>query len=690
MRKLAAIMFTDIAGYTALMSQDEEKALRLLQKNRALLKPIIEQFRGEWLKEIGDGTLSSFASAVDAVNCALVIQRTLEGDPELGLRVGIHIGDVVFERGDVFGDGVNVASRIEPLAEPGCICVSEQVYDSIRNKPGIETTLLGEQQLKGIDHPIRVFTVTEQRGILKEPETVPAKPGKPPWWRWAALGVAVTASLAVVVFLYMRGEPAQAGPINSIAVLPLDNLGGDPDEEYFVEGMHEAIISNLARLSALKVISRTSAMLYKDSDKRMPEIASELGVDAIVEGSVLKAGNRVRITAQLIHGASDEHLWANDYEGSLTDILSLQKTVAQAIAGEIGLALTPEEEAYLASAPQVNPEAYDLYLKGWHFRKLDTDESIPRAVEYLEQAVALDPTFARAWAALAHSYLLMSMWGLWNWDYAYNRTKQALDKALELDPNLPDAHAGLGLSQFLKWDLPAAEASFRRALELDPDNVYALYEYGLFLYRTGRPDEGLAALRRAQKLDPLNHLPLEGIGLVYHCTRQFDKALEYWQAIEELVPGNVEARNWANMVKLEILMQQGRYAEATAGAEKAYAKAAAGWKKTYFWLQLRAEWALGNREKVYAVRDSLRSTGELQQRIQKGNLHWYARLYAIMGEKELAIGLLERDYDDSAIYWRVLLYHPDLDSLRAEPRFKALLQKLGVTEVIDQYGRRIR
>jgi len=688
MRKLAAIMFTDIAGYTALMSQDEEKALRLLQKNRALLKPIIEQFRGEWLKEIGDGTLSSFASAVDAVNCALVIQRTLEGDPELGLRVGIHIGDVVFERGDVFGDGVNVASRIEPLAEPGCICVSEQVYDSIRNKPGIETTLLGEQQLKGIDHPIRVFTVTEQRGILKEPETVPAKPGKPPWWRWAALGVAVTASLAVVVFLYMRGEPAQAGPINSIAVLPLENLMGDPAEDYFVDGMHEAIISNLARLSALKVISRTSAMLYKDSDKRVPEIASELGVDAVVEGSVLKAGDRVRITAQLIHGASDEHLWANDYEGSLTDILSLQKTIARAIAGEIGLALKPEEEVFLASARQVNPEAYNLYLKGWHFRNL---ESIPKAVEYLEQAVALDPGFARAWAALGHSYLLMTWYSGWNFDYAMNRMKQALDKALELDPNQSEAHAGLGVYQHLwKRNIAGAEASFRRALELNPDLVYARHEYGLFLMRTGRPDEALAELQRAHDLDPLNYLPLGAISWVYHYTRQYDKALEYSQVVLELIPGQDSAPDLVDQTKREILMQQGRYAEAATEAEKWYTEATyEPWKAEALFLQLRAEMALGNKVKVYAVRDSLRSIGELQQ-LEQENPFWSARLYAIMGEKELALGLLERAYEDTTIDGSGLVYNPEFDPLRAEPRFKTLLQKLGLREVFDQHGQRIR
>ncbi len=494
--------------------------------------------------------------------------------------------------------------------------------------------------------------------------------------------LAVIAVLAIVFGIWaLLREPSPGGAaISSIAVLPLDDLMGDPEQEYFVEGMHEAIISNLSRISALKVISRTSAMRYKDTDKLMPEIARELNVDALVEGSVLKAGDRVRITAQLIHGASDEHLWSNDYEGDLTDILSLQKTVARAIAGEIGLALKPEEEAYLASAPQVNPEAYNLYLKGWHFHNQESEESMPKAVEYLEQAVALDPGFARAWAALGHSYLMMQWLGDWSVDYAFDRMKQALDKALELDLNQAQAHAGLGVYRYL-WnlDIPGAEASFRRALTLNPDLVYARYEYGLFLVRTGRPDEGVAELRRTQELDPLDPQPLQGIAWFYQYTRQYDKALEYWQAVLELAPGHGWARGGVVATKREILMQQGRYAEVT---EQRGVNTSLG---------RRARMAMGNEEEVYAYRDSLRSTGELQQQEQE-DPDWAARFYAIMGEREKALSLLEGINEENLRYWfpYSLVYSPEFDFLRSEPRFKALLKKMGLREVYDQYGRRIR
>ena len=364
---------------------------------------------------------------------------------------------------------------------------------------------------------------------------------------------------------------------------------------------------------------------------------------------------------------------SKDDEGNLTDILSRQKTVARAMA------------------PQVNPEAYNLYLKGWAFRRQETSESMHKALEYLEQAVALEPGFALAWAALAHSYFLMTMYGGWDDIYGHNRMKEALDKALGLDPNLPDAHAGLGVYRELaQYDFAGAEASFRRALELDPDLVYAHFEYGMFLWRTGRPDEGLVELQRAHELDPLSPQPLGGIAYIYSYTRQYKKAQEYWQAVLELAPDQKNTRFVLPWAKREVLMQQGRYAEVAPAAEKAYADTAERWGKAEeLFQQLRAEWARGNREKVYSVHDSLRSTREPQQWEQEDPF-WSARYYAIIGERDKALGLLERAYEDTAIFRPSLVYNSEFDPLRDEPRFKAIIQKMGLTEVFDQNGQRIR
>ena len=274
-RKLAAIMFTDIVGYSALMGRDEEKAIQLLHKNRDLLKPLIKEHRGDWLKEIGDGTLSSFTSAVEAVKCALDIQKILKDEPEQILRIGIHIGDVVFEEGDVFGDGVNVASRIGPLAEPGGICVSERVFDDIRNQVDIQTRPLGQKNLKGISRPIGVYALLM------------------PWQ-----GQRPAAA--------EEYRPEEAKP--SIAVLPFTNMSADAENEYFCDGMTEELIDALAKIEGLKVVARTSAFQFKETAHDIREVGQRLNVGTVLEGSVRKAGNRLRITAQLINVADGYHL----------------------------------------------------------------------------------------------------------------------------------------------------------------------------------------------------------------------------------------------------------------------------------------------------------------------------------------------------------------------------------------------
>ena len=515
MRKLAAIMFTDIVGYTALMSQDEEKALHLLQKNRALLKPIIEQFRGEWLKEIGDGTLSCFASAVDAVNCALVIQRTLKDDPDLSLRIGIHVGDVVFEEGDVFGDGVNVASRIEPLAEPGCICVTEQVYDAIRNKPGIETAFLGEKTLKGVDRPVKVYAVTEIRAPLAE--ATPPVP-RPLSRRWlvgavAALGVAAAASLAVIVLLsLLRGpgpeDEAEAEPLlgaKSIAVLPFVNFSDSKDDEYFSDGITDDILTHLSKIGDLRVIARTSVMQYKNTEKRIRDIGRELGVAAILEGSVRRADSRVCITSQLVDAKTEEHLWAETYDRDLTDIFAIQSDVARKIASALKAALSPDERERIESRPTENLEAYDYYLKGNYYWDNYIDlEGNEKAARMYEKAVELDPEFALAYARLAIVHF--ALYSHIAWDHSPERLqkgKTALEKAEELSPDLPEVHHARGAYyDIVPSDYDRALEQYEIVLQKQPNNSEIITSIGWIFMSRGEWDQAEAYLLKAHDLDP--------------------------------------------------------------------------------------------------------------------------------------------------------------------------------------------
>jgi len=297
-RKLAAIVFTDIVGFTELMGRDEAKAMNLLKQNRALLRPIVENFKGEWLKEIGDGVLISFPSAVMAVTCALEIQRILAHNPDLTLRIGIHVGDVIQKDGDVFGDGVNIASRLEPLAEPGGICVSERVHEDIRNKPEISTAFQEEQLLKGVDKPIKVYSIFTQMGVAPTPESLEANSAKKSSGMNMGLIAGVGALVLAGVLFFIRDTTPDKpkDERKSIAVLPFDNMSEEGNSDYFSDGITEDIITYLSKIEGLKVISRTSIMQYKDTKMNLKDIAKELGVTNILEGSVRRSGDKVRIT----------------------------------------------------------------------------------------------------------------------------------------------------------------------------------------------------------------------------------------------------------------------------------------------------------------------------------------------------------------------------------------------------------
>ncbi len=326
-RRLAAIMFTDIVGYTALMAESEEKGLRVRERHRALVRPLVQRYRGEAIEARGDESLSVFPSVLDAVNCGLALQAETRHEPELALHIGVHLGDVVLLQGEVSGDGVNIASRICALSDRAALYISGEVHQAVRNQPNFEATPVGEHQLKNVGRPVHVFRVHGEAGAPSPEPTSTAAPAR--------------------------------GPIQSVAVLPLENLSGDPSQEYFADGLTEALIGDLAQIGSLRVISRTSIMQYKGARRPLPEIARELNVEGIIEGTVLRAGERVRITAQLIRASTDEHIWAERYDRDLTDVLALQSEVAEAVAREVEASLTPQERVRLAHVPVISPEAHD-------------------------------------------------------------------------------------------------------------------------------------------------------------------------------------------------------------------------------------------------------------------------------------------------------------------------------------------
>ncbi len=574
------------------------------------------------------------------------------------------------------------------------IQIIDGAFDYLNIPEVVGTTII---VLLAIGFPIIItlawaFDITDEGIVRAKGRPADAKRKTQPLLGNKSLAVIAVLAIAFGIWTLLR-EPSQPGGtvISSVAVLPLENQMGDPDQEYVVDGVHEALTKEVSTLSALRVIGRTSTLSYKGNPKPIPDIAEELDVDAVVEGSVFRSpvDQTIRITVQLVATKPERHIFQKEYEGDLADILSIHKTIVTDIAAAIGLTLTPEEEDYLASAPQVNPEAFNLYLQGEHYRILEGNEDLRKAVEYYKQAVALDSTFAVAYASMAYCYFQLS--GGWSRILTTDTGtlgKQALDKALELDPNNVQALVTQALFKiFAYWDIPAywdpagAEVSFRRALELDPDNTYALYEYGLFLSRNGRPDEGIVQLQRLRKLDPLGPRPYRGLAnWLYGYIRQYEKQLEARRLFNQF-QGN-DPSTGISAIELNIAMQEGRYAEAAVLAEEA----------GNLWVQLQAEWALGNEEKVYAIRDSMIITGVLPQQEQENPFN-AARYYAIIGEKDKALGLLERAYDNDSITWTRpmrLVYDQEYDILRADPRFKDLLAKLGITEAFDENGQLLR
>ena len=505
-RKLAAIVFTDICGFTQLMSRDENKAMSLLDQQRTLLKPIIKNFNGEWLKEIGDGVLISFPSAVKAVTCSLEIQRILAHNPELTLRIGIHIGDVIKKGGDVFGDGVNIASRLEPLAEPGGICVSERVHEDIKNKPDISAAFQEEQLLKGIDKPIKVYSIFTQMGSTDEPKVqkdqINSNKNKVP----LLVGI-LFLCMSIFFFTYhYDGSGEKKDERKSIAVLPFDNMSEDDNSEYFSDGITEDIITYLSKIEGLKVISRTSIMQYKDSKKNLKDIAKELGVTNILEGSVRRVDNRVRITGQLIDAKTDEHLWADIYDRNLDDIFSVQTEVAKSIASALKTEMTDDDIQRLNKVMTTNTDAYELLLKIKNTNYLIRQDCLKRE-EILKKVVQLDPESAFAFAKLGGIHSWIYFFGIDRTKDRLKLAKIALDKALEIDPLSATAHLEMGFyhySGFLDFEKGLRE--YEIANRLSPNDSDIKWRIALVLRRQGKFEESYELMKKCFELDPKNQL----------------------------------------------------------------------------------------------------------------------------------------------------------------------------------------
>jgi adenylate cyclase len=645
---LAAIMFTDIVGYTSLTESDEALAFKLLDEHRKVVRPIISSHNGKEVKTIGDAFLVEFGSAVEATRCAFEIQEAFlnfntkrKPKERILLRIGIHLGDVIHSDKDVYGDAVNVASRIEGLAEPGGISISRQVYDSVRsNMRNVRFESLGIRQMKNVKNDVEVFRVAM------------------PWGEESPLRY------------YASQDDEEVQPKNRIAVLPFVNIGSDQSDEFFADGLTEELISRLSQARELRVIARTSAMNYKNErQKKVRDIGRELGAGTIVEGSVRKAGNKVRVSVQVINAVNEEHLWASTYDRNLDDIFEIQTDIATKVADSFSsnLANLMRKEIRESSEKEERHDvtAYTYFLQGRHLLYGESESAIRQALEFFNKAIEEDPTFARAYVGRAECYLSLTEFAHSPWVESAKKAEEDVKSALKLDPDLAEAHATMSHVKYALDEFAEAEKEARKAVELNPSLADAYHALGHLTFITGHVKESTNLYETAYKLDPLKEENVMMLGEVYLDQGREEDAFRLLSSVEHLFP----QASYAGLTFYYLYKND--YAKATEFLEKFRLEAGSD---SMFVLALEGMMAAykGEREKAleYIARIE-KSSGK--DSIAVGTI---GGIYYALGDMDKFFEYMDRAMEIHALPLGNLLNSPIYEKARKDPRMKKLLDRL--------------
>ena len=691
-------MFTDMVGYSAVAQRSEALALELLEEHRNLLRAIFPGFNGTEIKTIGDAFLIEFQSALEAVRCAIEIQRTLAkrnhdfpSEQGIELKIGIHIGDVVHRAGDVYGDGVNIASRIEPLAGAGGICVSTDVERQVRNVLDVRFEKLVATELKNIQAPMELFRVVlpweKQQSPTPGPKQSPSRKN--------TMRRPVFATLALLIFLGLiwflihpiaRMPQPVANPLpkeplatpiasevagqKSVAVLPFVNLSPDKGDEYLSDGMTEELLNALAKVKGLHVPGRSSSFAFKGRNEEgiFRKVGQQLHVNTVLEGSVRKAGTKLRITAELINVADGFHLWSETYDREMADIFAIQSDVAQRVATALKGQLLAGERQQLTRKPTENLEAYGLYLKGRYYVTKDTEEAFRKGIESYEKAIELDPDYALAYAGLADAYgALGGVFGFVSPTDTFPKSRAAALRAIELDETLAEAHVALAnLKLSYEWNWEEAEREFKRALELNANSARAYSGYGSYLQARGRFNEAIAARRQAQKLEPLSPDLTANVGYPYYYAHQYDQAIACYREALEMDPNYF----WASLWLGQVFVQQGKYDAAIIEINKAVNLSGRN---------VRTVASLAHAYAVSGKKDeAVKLLDELKQRSANTYVapYFIALVLAGLGENDAAFQWLEKAYQERFPYLYLLKVEPVFYGLHSDLRFAALLKKV--------------
>ena len=626
-------MFTDMVGYTALGQRNESLSLALVEEQRRVIRPVLARHNGREVKTIGDAFLVEFPNAVDAVRCGYDIQRairefnlSLAPEKRIHLRIGVHLGEVEESKDDISGDAVNVASRIEPLAEDGGVCITRQVYDHVHNKFDVPLSSIGSQMLKNVASPMEVYKM------------------EMPW---------------------NEATPHMASaPNERLADLPFVSMCPDPYDEFFADGLSEELIGKNSQIEGLEVNARTSIMSFKKKDKMVTEIANQLSVGTVVEGSVRKAGNRIRVTVQVIDAKTEGHLFSNNYDSNLDDIFSVQSDIAEKVAASIpGTVLRPRKTSRERKETQ-DTLAYIQFLQGTQLVNEDEEEPIRHALALFEQAVSKDPGFARAYAGMASCFSRLGNGGYMQWQEAVDKGRAAAKKALEINPQLAEAHCRLAQIMFMADEsLEARRTELRKALELNPNLAEAASAEAQEAGVAGDIDGMVEATERAYQLDPLSPATVRLLGISYLYAQRYDDALGHWKRTMHL------NRYGTYRAMFDYYASLGEYQE----AEKAL--------KELERIGPTLEFTYLNRGLLSALTGDTKTAYEMIGRLDSTHTPGWARsssagfIYLALGNADKFFEYMFRAAEDHTLAVTTLRYNPLLEKARVDPRFPEIFRR---------------
>lgn len=663
-RKLAAIMFTDIVGYTAMMQKNEQEAISLLERHQAILEEKVSEHHGDLVSYYGDGSLSMFSSVSDAVQAAIEIQETLLSDPKVPLRIGIHTGEILVEDSKIMGDAVNLTSRIQSLGIAGSILFSRDVFEKIKNRHQFKAVSMGNFILKNVDEPMEIFALSNEGIVVPDKNDLkgmlrPKNPGKSLRLKWIAfLSFVVLIILSLLIFAPPMRAGRFTGKDKSIAVMPFKNISNDSQQEYFSDGITEDIITQLSKIAGLRVISSSSIMQYKTNPGDIKQIAQALNVASILEGSIRREGNQVRITAQLIDANSNQHIWANNYDRNVDEVLAIQTEVAQQIASELDVKLTNDEGKRIQNKATRNLAAYEDYLLARQSQWKDAER-------LLTSALQKDSTFALAWSALAALYSKKSVMDPADRPSNIMKSLEAALTAVNYGPDLAETHMILGdILKTITLNPNLSIKELNRSIELNPNNAEGYVYLAFALSELGRFPEAEKNLVKAKQLDPLSFFMKAAWALYYYYSRDAKKLGEYMNLFRSL---DVAIPQHAQRIKYFFL--NGDYDSILSNKDD----------KNHIKEIGIALVKTGKIKQAEAIIDSLRKVSENDNALDIGII------YAWIGDKENAMKYITTAYrlfDYGLISIRV---DKLFDPLRDDDSFKKLLAKMGTEQYKYRY-----